>query len=135
MCLNLCGRADVEINVLSLTTSAHKPSNTLKLTWTAAHPPAAREMNQMYTRPASSDREFAKALKLFYHSMNRARAQLLRLRQEKPPEEDEMLRPFVQQQAQRLKDLGDVLESSLRRLKNDVAVIVKKKRASLPHAE
>ncbi|XP_025782030.1 kinesin-like protein KIF28P [Puma concolor] len=139
---------------------AHKPSNTLKLTWMAAHPPAAREMNQMYTRPASSDREFAKALKLFYHSMNQARGQLLRLRQEKPPqqqpkagpaafstldrppgdspplpEEDEMLRPFVQQQAQRLKDLGDVLESSLRRLKNDVAVIVKKKRASLPHAE
>ncbi|XP_047696020.1 kinesin-like protein KIF28P [Prionailurus viverrinus] len=117
------------------TQQAHKPSNTLKLTWTAAHPPAAREMNQMYTRPASSDREFAKALKLFYHSMNQARGQLLRLRQEKPPEEDEMLRPFVQQQAQRLKDLGDVLESSLRRLKNDVAVIVKKKRASLPHAE
>ncbi|XP_040307820.1 kinesin-like protein KIF28P [Herpailurus yagouaroundi] len=106
----------------------HKPSDTLKLTWTAAHPPAAREMSQMYTRPASSDREFAKALKLFYHSMNQARGQLLRLRQEKPPEEDEMLRPFVQQQAQRLKDLGDVLESSLRRLKNDVAVIVKKKR-------
>uniref|UniRef100_A0A8C8WV78 Kinesin-like protein n=1 Tax=Panthera leo TaxID=9689 RepID=A0A8C8WV78_PANLE len=99
------------------------------------HPPAAREMNQMYTRPASSDREFAKALKLFYHSMNQARGQLLRLRQEKPPEEDEMLRPFVQQQAQRLKDFGDVLESSLRRLKNDVAVIVKKKRASLPQAE
>ncbi|XP_030158568.1 kinesin-like protein KIF28P [Lynx canadensis] len=117
------------------TQQAHKPSNTLKLTWTAAHPPAAREMNQMYTRPASSDREFAKALKLFYHSMNQARGQLLRLRQEKPPEEDEMLRPFVQQQAQRLKDLGDALESSLRRLKNDVAVIVKKKRASLPHAE
>ena len=46
-----------------------------------------------------------------------------------------MLRPFVQQQAQKLKDFGDVLESSLRRLKNDVAVIVKKKRASLPHAE
>ncbi|GAB5583336.1 kinesin-like protein KIF1C isoform X1 [Prionailurus iriomotensis] len=117
------------------TQQAHKPSNTLKLTWTAAHPPAAREMNQMYTQPASSDREFAKALKLFYHSMNQARGQLLRLKQEKPPEEDEMLRPFVQQQAQRLKDLGDVLESSLRRLKNDVAVIVKKKRASLPHAE
>ncbi|XP_042781836.1 kinesin-like protein KIF28P [Panthera leo] len=117
------------------TQQAHKPSNTLKLTWTAAHPPAAREMNQMYTRPASSDREFAKALKLFYHSMNQARGQLLRLRQEKPPEEDEMLRPFVQQQAQRLKDFGDVLESSLRRLKNDVAVIVKKKRASLPQAE
>ncbi|XP_058556929.1 kinesin-like protein KIF28P [Neofelis nebulosa] len=100
-----------------------------------SHPPAAREMNQMYTRPASSDREFAKALKLFYHSMNEARGQLLRLRQEKPPEEDEMLRPFVQQQAQKLKDFGDVLESSLWRLKNDVAVIVKKKRASLPHAE
>uniref|UniRef100_A0A673SVA5 Kinesin-like protein n=1 Tax=Suricata suricatta TaxID=37032 RepID=A0A673SVA5_SURSU len=98
-------------------------------------PQGEKLCNPVRTGPASSDREFAKALKLLYHSMNVARGQLLRLRQAKPPEEDEMLRPFVHQQAQRLKDFGDLLESSLWRLKTDVAVIVKKKRASLLQAQ
>lgn len=39
-----------------------------------------------------------------------------------------MLRPFVHQQSLMLKDLEDLLESSLQKLKNDVAAIVKKKK-------
>ncbi|XP_059877220.1 LOW QUALITY PROTEIN: kinesin-like protein KIF28P [Delphinus delphis] len=114
---------------------AHKPSNTLKLTGTTAQLPAAREINQMRTQQASYDREFAKALKVFYQSMNVARGQFLKLRHHKPPEDDQMLRPFVHQQSQMLKDFGDLLESSLWKLKNDVALIVKKKRECLLHME
>uniref|UniRef100_A0A4X1T8A1 Kinesin-like protein 6 n=1 Tax=Sus scrofa TaxID=9823 RepID=A0A4X1T8A1_PIG len=91
--------------------------------------PAAR--NQMCTQEASYDREFAKALKVFYQSMNVARGQFLKLRHYKPPEDDQMLRPFVHQQSHMLKDFGDLLESSLWKLKNDVALIVKKKRECL----
>lgn len=39
-----------------------------------------------------------------------------------------MLRPFVHQQSQMLKDLEDLLESSLHKLKTDVASIVQKKK-------
>lgn len=46
-----------------------------------------------------------------------------------------MLRPFVHQQSQMLKDFGELLESSLWKLKNDVALIVKKKRECLLHSE
>uniref|UniRef100_A0A8D2BV20 Kinesin-like protein n=1 Tax=Sus scrofa TaxID=9823 RepID=A0A8D2BV20_PIG len=95
--------------------------------------PAAR--NQMCTQEASYDREFAKALKVFYQSMNVARGQFLKLRHYKPPEDDQMLRPFVHQQSHMLKDFGDLLESSLWKLKNDVALIVKKKRECLLHVE
>uniref|UniRef100_I3NAF4 Kinesin-like protein n=1 Tax=Ictidomys tridecemlineatus TaxID=43179 RepID=I3NAF4_ICTTR len=91
----------------------------------------AREINQMCTQQASFDKEFAKALKVFYQSMNTAKRQFLRLWQYKPPEDDQMLRPFVYQQSQMLKDLGDLLESSLWKLKNDVSLIVKKKREYL----
>lgn len=44
-----------------------------------------------------------------------------------------MLRPFVHQQSQMLKDFGDLLESSLWKLKNDIALIVKKKKEYLLH--
>eukprot|EP00069_Balaena_mysticetus_P006260 bmy_18502T0 len=114
---------------------AHRPSNTLKLTGMTAQLPAAREITQMRTQQASYDREFAKALKVFYQSMNVARGQFLKLRHHKPPEDDQMLRPFVHQQSQMLKDFGDLLESSLWKLKNDVALIVKKKRECLLHME
>ncbi|XP_023565958.1 kinesin-like protein KIF28P [Octodon degus] len=43
-------------------------------------------------------------------------------------EDDQMLRPFVHQQSEMLKDFGDLFESSLWKLKNDIALIVKKKR-------
>ncbi|XP_012606659.2 kinesin-like protein KIF28P [Microcebus murinus] len=114
---------------------AHKPSDTLKITGMTARLPPAMEINQMCTQQASCDREFAKALKVFYQGMNTARGQFLRLRQYKPPEDDQMLRPFVHQQSQMLKDFGNLLESSLWRLKNDVALIVKKKREYLLHVK
>uniref|UniRef100_A0A8C2VXS7 Kinesin-like protein n=1 Tax=Chinchilla lanigera TaxID=34839 RepID=A0A8C2VXS7_CHILA len=112
---------------------AHTPSNILKITQRTAGVPSAREIHQMYTQQASCDREFAKALKVFYQSMNMARGHFLRLRQCKPPEDDQMLRPFIHQQSQMLKDFGDLLESSLWKLKNDIALIVKKKREYLLH--
>ncbi|KAG8511831.1 Kinesin-like protein KIF28P, partial [Galemys pyrenaicus] len=112
---------------------ACKPSTILKLTGMTAQLPAAKEINQMNTQQVSCEREFAKALKVFYQSMSLARAQFLRLRHYKPPEDDQMLRPFVHQQSQMLKDFGDLFESSLWKLKNDVALIVKKKREYLQH--
>lgn len=45
-------------------------------------------------------------------------------------DDDGLLRPFVHQQSQRLKDFGELLESSLWRLKSDVARIVREKRAA-----
>ncbi|XP_052510106.1 kinesin-like protein KIF28P [Budorcas taxicolor] len=115
---------------------AHQPSSTRKITWMTAQGPAAREINQMCTtQQASYDREFARALKVFYQSMNVARGQFLKLGHYKPPEDDQMLRPFVHQQSQMLKDFGDLLESSLWKLKNDVALIVKQKKECLLHAE
>ncbi|XP_036091268.1 kinesin-like protein KIF28P isoform X2 [Rousettus aegyptiacus] len=117
---------------------AHQPSGTPKIpemTQSSAQSPAAREMDQVCTQQASYDREFAKALKGFYQSMNVARGKFLELRRRKPPEDDQMLRPFVHQQSQMLKDFGELLESSLWKLKNDVALIVKKKRECLLHGE
>uniref|UniRef100_A0A8C6FFR4 Kinesin-like protein n=1 Tax=Moschus moschiferus TaxID=68415 RepID=A0A8C6FFR4_MOSMO len=106
------------------------------ITWMTAQGPAAREINQMCTtQQASFDREFARALKVFYQSMNVARGQFLKLRHYKPPEDDQMLRPFVHQQSQMLKDFGDLLESSMWKLKNDVALIVKQKKECLSHTE
>uniref|UniRef100_A0A8C5K3Z7 Kinesin-like protein n=1 Tax=Jaculus jaculus TaxID=51337 RepID=A0A8C5K3Z7_JACJA len=94
---------------------------------------STRETTQVHTQQSHCDRELARALKVFYQGMSTARGQLLRLRQFRPPEDDQMLRPFVQEQSQMLKDLGDLLESSLWKLKNDVALIVKKKREYLWH--
>ncbi|XP_074172996.1 kinesin-like protein KIF28P isoform X1 [Rhinolophus sinicus] len=110
---------------------AHMPPDTLKISGMSTD----REMNQICPQRASYDGEFAKALKVFYQSMNVARGQFLKLRHHKPPEDDRMLRPFVHQQSQMLRDFGDLLESSLWKLKNDVALIVKKKRECLLHSE
>ncbi|XP_011891775.1 PREDICTED: kinesin-like protein KIF28P [Cercocebus atys] len=114
---------------------AQKPSDTLKVSGMTAQLPSARETSQMCTQQAGSDRELAQALKVFYQSMNAARGQLFRLRRYKPPEDDQMLRPFVNQRSQMFKDLGDLLESSLWKLKKDVALIVKKKREYLLHVK
>lgn len=65
--------------------SEHQPSNTLKIAGMTARLPAAKEISQMGTQQASYDREFAKALKVFYQSMNVARGQFLKLRHYKPP--------------------------------------------------
>ncbi|XP_006897820.1 PREDICTED: kinesin-like protein KIF28P [Elephantulus edwardii] len=112
---------------------ARKPSGTPKRTGVAAQLPPAKEINQMHARRANYDGELAKALKAFYQSMNMARGQFLRLRHHKLPDDDQMLRPFIRQQSQMFKDFGDLLESSLWRLKNDVALLVKKKREFLSH--
>ncbi|XP_054432750.1 kinesin-like protein KIF28P [Pteronotus mesoamericanus] len=114
---------------------SQKPSDALKPAGMAAQLPAAPEVTRMCARRAGCDRELAKALKVFYQSMSTARGQLLQLRRCKPPEDDQMLRPFVHQQSLMLKDFGDLLESSLWKLKNDVALIVKKKRECLLQSE
>ncbi|KAK7815295.1 hypothetical protein U0070_019139 [Myodes glareolus] len=97
--------------------------------------PAVREAKRMCAQQAGCDAQLARALKVFYGGMSVARRQLLGLRQCRPPEDDQMLRPFVHQRSQMLKDLEDLLESSLRRLKNDVAFIVKKKKEYLLHSQ
>uniref|UniRef100_A0A8P0PLN1 Kinesin-like protein 6 n=1 Tax=Canis lupus familiaris TaxID=9615 RepID=A0A8P0PLN1_CANLF len=97
---------------------------------------ASRAENDRPAPPAaSSDRELANALKVFYQSMNTARGRFLRLRHYKPPEDDRMLRPFVYQQSQRLRDVGELLDRSLQRLRSDVARIAKEKRACLLHPQ
>ncbi|XP_051042366.1 kinesin-like protein KIF28 [Phodopus roborovskii] len=97
--------------------------------------PTAREATQMCAQQASSDAQLARALKVFYRGMSMARGQLLRLRQCRPPEDEQMLQHFVHQQSQMLKDLEDLLESSFQKLKNDVAFIVKKKKEDVLHIQ
>ncbi|XP_021514087.1 kinesin-like protein KIF28 [Meriones unguiculatus] len=96
-----------------------------------AQPPTATEPKQSCAQQASCDAQLARALKAFYQGMSAARGRLLTLRQCRPPEDDQMLRPFVHQQSQMLKELEDLLESSLQKLKADVAFIVKKKKEYL----
>ncbi|MEE6475467.1 hypothetical protein FKM82_010756 [Ascaphus truei] len=80
----------------------------------------------------SYDADFAKALKVFYQSMNTIRGHFLRLKHYKPPEEENiyMLRLFTEKQSQMFKDFWQQLECCICKLKNDVALIVKKKRES-----
>uniref|UniRef100_A0A7M4G035 Kinesin-like protein n=1 Tax=Crocodylus porosus TaxID=8502 RepID=A0A7M4G035_CROPO len=85
----------------------------------------------------SYDSDFAKALKVFYQNMNVLRGQFLKLKHSKPPVEDnlQMLRLFTERQSCMLKDFGEQLESSICKLKNDVALIVKKKRESIAYSK
>ncbi|XP_052386378.1 kinesin-like protein KIF28 [Carassius gibelio] len=78
----------------------------------------------------SCDAEFAKALKVFYHSMTSVRGQLQRLRRHKPSEEADMLglRLFVDEHTYLLKDFSEQLEQCVTTLKQDVAAIVRRKR-------
>ncbi|CAM4648165.1 kinesin-like protein KIF28 [Lepidochelys kempii] len=96
-------------------------------------PLSSKEADQMCNHRTSYDAEFAKALKVFYQNMNLVRGQFLKLKHSKPPEEDnlQMLHLFTERQSHMLKDFGEQLESSICRLKNDVALIVKKKRESI----
>ncbi|XP_067844541.1 kinesin-like protein KIF28 [Heptranchias perlo] len=82
------------------------------------------------TPKASYEVEFAKALKTFYQRMNRVQSQLLGLRRHRPPDDDdvEVLRIYLGKQTQVIKDFGDSLESCINSLKNDVSLIVKKKK-------
>lgn len=47
----------------------------------------------------------------------------------------QMLRLFTERQSCMLKDFGEQLESSICKLKNDVALIVKKKRESIAYSK
>uniref|UniRef100_A0A3Q2PWP1 Kinesin-like protein KIF28P n=1 Tax=Fundulus heteroclitus TaxID=8078 RepID=A0A3Q2PWP1_FUNHE len=78
----------------------------------------------------SCDAEFARALKVFYHSMTSVRAQLQRLRRHRPSEESDLLglRLFVDEQSRLLRDFSEQLEESVSALKQDVAAIVRRKR-------
>ncbi|CAG5853834.1 unnamed protein product [Menidia menidia] len=78
----------------------------------------------------SSDAEFARALKVFYHSMTSVRGQLQRLRRHRPSEESDLLglRLFVDEQSLLLRDFSEQLEHSVSTLKQDVAAIVRRKR-------
>ncbi|XP_074844513.1 kinesin-like protein KIF28 [Carettochelys insculpta] len=93
-------------------------------------PLLSKEAEQMCNHWTSYNAEFAKALKVFYRNMNIVREQFLKLKHNKPPEEDniQMLQLFMDRQSHMLKDFGEQLESSICRLKHDVALIVKKKK-------
>ncbi|XP_057200736.1 kinesin-like protein KIF28P [Triplophysa rosa] len=78
----------------------------------------------------SCDAEFAKALKVFYHSMTSVRGQLQRLRRHKPSEEADLLglRLFVDEHSYLLKGFAVQMEQCVTTLKQDVAAIVRRKR-------
>uniref|UniRef100_A0A3B4T953 Kinesin-like protein KIF28P n=1 Tax=Seriola dumerili TaxID=41447 RepID=A0A3B4T953_SERDU len=77
----------------------------------------------------SCDAEFARALKVFYHSMTSVRGQLQRLRRHRPSESDLLgLRLFIDEQSRLLRDFSEQLEHSVSALKQDVAAIVRRKR-------
>ncbi|KAK2920356.1 hypothetical protein Q8A73_002560 [Channa argus] len=78
----------------------------------------------------SCEAEFARALKVFYHSMTSVRGQLQRLRRHRPSEESDLLglRLFMDEQSRLLRDFSEQLEHCVSTLKQDVAVIVRRKR-------
>ncbi|XP_023280761.1 kinesin-like protein KIF28P [Seriola lalandi dorsalis] len=78
----------------------------------------------------SCDAEFARALKVFYHSMTSVRGQLQRLRRHRPSEESDLLglRLYIDEQSRLLRDFSEQLEHSVSALKQDVAAIVRRKR-------
>ncbi|KAG7250836.1 hypothetical protein CRUP_005818 [Coryphaenoides rupestris] len=78
----------------------------------------------------SSDAEFARALKVFYHNMTSVRGQVQRLRRHRPSEESDQLglRLFVDEQSRLLRDFSEQLEQCVSTLKQDVAAIVRRKR-------
>ncbi|XP_075451122.1 kinesin-like protein KIF28 [Ascaphus truei] len=92
----------------------------------------SKEAGKRSNHRTSYDADFAKALKVFYQSMNTIRGHFLRLKHYKPPEEENiyMLRLFTEKQSQMFKDFWQQLECCICKLKNDVALIVKKKRES-----
>ncbi|ETE66732.1 hypothetical protein L345_07485, partial [Ophiophagus hannah] len=91
---------------------------------------ASKDSHTTCSSRVSCDAEFAKALKSFYQKMNVIRGQFLKVQHYRAPDEDniQLLRLFTERQSHLLKDFGEQLESSISKLKNDVALIVKKKR-------
>uniref|UniRef100_A0A8B9CP26 Kinesin-like protein 6 n=1 Tax=Anser brachyrhynchus TaxID=132585 RepID=A0A8B9CP26_9AVES len=91
---------------------------------------------KMCSHRTSCDAEFAKALKIFYQNMNVVRQQFLQLKHSRPPEDNlQVLRLFTERQSQMISDFGKQLESTIYKLKSDVALIVKKKREYTAHSK
>ncbi|KAM4694240.1 kinesin-like protein KIF28 [Discoglossus pictus] len=109
--------------VIQLPYQSNSPKSTPK-------PDTPKDTLRFSGHRTSYDADFAKALKVFYQSMNTIRGHFLRLKHYKPPEEENiyMLRLFTEKQSQMFKDFWQQLECCICKLKNDVAVIVKKKR-------
>ncbi|XP_040408522.1 kinesin-like protein KIF28P [Cygnus olor] len=94
------------------------------------------ETEEMCSHRTSCDAEFAKALKIFYQNMNVVRQQFLQLKHSRPPEDNlQALRLFTERQSQMISDFGKQLESTIYKLKSDVALIVKKKREYTAHSK
>ncbi|XP_060099840.1 kinesin-like protein KIF28 [Heteronotia binoei] len=104
---------------------------------TKTTPSVSKDSHTVCNSQISCDAEFAKALKAFYQNMNVIRGQFLKLKHYRAPEEDnvQLLRQFTEKQSHMLKDFGDQLESSISKLKNDVALIIKKKREILANSK
>ncbi|XP_062981482.1 kinesin-like protein KIF28 [Elgaria multicarinata webbii] len=98
---------------------------------------ASRDTRPVCNSRISCDAEFAKALKTFYQNMNVIRGQFLKLKHCRAPDEDnvQLLRLFAERQSHMLKDFGEQLESNISKLKNDVALIIKKKRERLGYSK
>ncbi|XP_031170087.1 kinesin-like protein KIF28P isoform X1 [Sander lucioperca] len=112
----------------SVNTSLRKENHSLREQLNAARN-GGDSVRGRSVRP-SCDAEFARALKVFYHSMTSVRAQLQRLRRHRPSEESDLLglRLFVDEQSRLLRDFSEQLEQSVSTLKQDVAAIVRRKR-------
>ncbi|KAA8595481.1 hypothetical protein FQN60_010772 [Etheostoma spectabile] len=112
----------------SVNTSLRKENHNLREQLNAARN-GGDSVRGRSVRP-SCDAEFARSLKVFYHSMTSARAQLQRLRRHRPSEESDLLglRLFVDEQSRLLRDFSEQLEQSVSTLKQDVAAIVRRKR-------
>uniref|UniRef100_A0A8C9G6Q1 Kinesin-like protein 6 n=1 Tax=Pavo cristatus TaxID=9049 RepID=A0A8C9G6Q1_PAVCR len=92
-------------------------------------PATSRDAEEMCSHRTSCDTELAKALKIFYQNMSVVRQQFLQLKHFRPPEDNlQVLRLFTETQSQMISDFGQQLESTVHKLKSDVALIVKKKR-------
>nr|XP_015207004.1 PREDICTED: kinesin-like protein KIF28P [Lepisosteus oculatus] len=96
----------------------------------ASHPALVTKSERRGSLRTSCDAEFARALKVFYQSMNSVRGQLQRLRRHRPDADQDVLKlqRFTEEQANMLKDFSEQLECCVNTLKQDVAAIVKRKR-------
>uniref|UniRef100_A0A3Q1FXH8 Kinesin-like protein KIF28P n=1 Tax=Acanthochromis polyacanthus TaxID=80966 RepID=A0A3Q1FXH8_9TELE len=113
------GPAEIAVSLITITLH-HAPSSLLIA--------GVEGVRSRSVRP-SCDAEFARALKVFYHSMTSVRGQLQRLRRHRPSESDLLgLRLFVDEQSRLLRDFSEQLEDSVSTLKQDVAAIVRRKR-------
>ncbi|GCC34419.1 hypothetical protein chiPu_0012892 [Chiloscyllium punctatum] len=116
---------------VSIKSTLRKMSDASRPDEKSFHRKNAEAFGSKGTPKASYEVDFAKALKTFYQSMNRVRNQLLGLRRHRPPGDDvETLRLYLDNQTRIIRDFGDSLELCMNTLKNDVSLIVKKKKGT-----